>query len=257
MMTELNQGLGQDNTTTSQIGNEGTQAAAAEVTANPAQENAEVTTNNVAEGQTAAPEGTQEGSQEGVSSNEQDQALGQEVETEEQKFAKEYTGKPDAYDYTEVMPEGMELNKDLTEKFNDIAGKYNMSQKGASEAMSLAVDLAKHTKDSMMNSLIQQCETQKSKFFEALKADPEIGGNKLDETIKTGNLAYKSYIQNIDAEAHQIIVDSGLCNNRAFVKMLYDFGKQMQDGTINNGDALPSGGEQSREEIMYPELANN
>jgi len=154
-------------------------------------------------------------------------------ENPEELFAKEYIGKPeDGYDYKEVLPEGMELNKDLTEKFNDIAGKYNMANKGANEVMALAVDLAKQTQDGVLNAQFQAIEANKIKYIEAVKNDPEIGGAKFDENLRVANLAYSKFIQS-DAEAHNIFDKTGLGCHPAVIKMFYEVGMQMQNDTVH------------------------
>lgn len=171
-------------------------------------------------------------------------------EKPEDEFAKDYLGKPEnGYDYKELMPEGWELNKDLTEKFNDIAGKYNMSQKGASEAMALAVDLAKQTQEGVLSAQAQEIEAKRIKYSELVTKDPEIGGAKLDESLRVANLAYSKFIQG-DKEAHDEFCKSGLNGHPAVVKMFYEVGKQMQDDVIHSGGASSSSSK-SGSELLY------
>lgn len=179
--------------------------------------------------------------------------LGQAPETQEDIFTKEYIGKPETdYDYKEVtLPEGMEFNKDLTDELNQFAGKFNMSQKGANELMGLGVKVAEGIKTEFVENLTTQASEQSAKFYEALKSDPEIGGSKLDETVSTANIAYKSLIQNIDDEAHSIITNSGLVNNRSFVNAFYQMGLQMQDPSISSGS--PSSGKRTAND-WYPNM---
>jgi hypothetical protein len=154
-------------------------------------------------------------------------------ESEEAKFAKEYIGKPETYDYKDVTPEGMELNKDLTEKFNFIAGKYNMSQKGANELMALATDLAKQTQDGVLIAQSQQVEAKKEEYIKTLQADKEIGGAKLDKNLRTANLAYEKFIPN---DVQDLFAKDGLNCHPSVVKMFYEVGKQMQNDTIHSAN---------------------
>ena len=49
---------------------------------------------------------------------------------EGKKDDNELFGKPEAYDYKEVkLPEGMQLNEEMTKNFNEYADKLNLSQK--------------------------------------------------------------------------------------------------------------------------------
>jgi hypothetical protein len=118
--------------------------------------------------------------------------------------------------------------------------------------MSMGVKLVENAKTKLIESLTQQCTDTNNKFFEALKADPEIGGNKLEATVKAANVAYKHYF-GTDKEASDLIQQSGLANNKAFVKMLYDNGERMQDGKILSGN--PVGTKTTAAERAHPELA--
>lgn len=180
------------------------------------------------------------------------QGLGDEPESEEEKFAKEYMGKPEnGYDYKDVeMPEGIELNKDITEKFNGIAGKYNMNQKGADEIMALGGEIALNVKDNVVKAIARQAEEQSAKFYEALKSDSELGGNKLEESLKMANLSYLEFIQK-DQEVHNLFVQTGLINHPTVVKAFYEFGKQMQDGGIQYGSPA---GKQRTASDWYPNM---
>lgn len=199
--------------------------------------------------------GADAGAQDGgnAADDTQDSGIGKAPETDEEKFAKEYVGKPEeGYDFKDVeLPEGMTFNEELTEGLKDLAGKYNMSQKGANDLMSMGVKLVQNATAAQMEAFTNQCIETNNKFFEALKADPEIGGSKLEETCKVADVAYKAFIQGIDADAHAIISQSGLLNNKAFVKMLYEIGGRMQDGKILSGGA---GKKERTAEDFYPNM---
>lgn len=181
--------------------------------------------------------------------------VGEPPETEEEKFAKEYVGKPEAgYDFKDIeLPEGMTFNEELTDGLKDIAGKYNMSQKGANEIMSMGVKLVQSAETKLIERLTQQTTDTSKKFFEALMADPDIGGSKWEETKKVANVAYNQFLAP-DAELHALLQGSGVANNKAFIKMLYEIGGRMQDGKIVSGSAPAS--EKSREEKLYGKSAS-
>jgi len=164
---------------------------------------------------------------------------------------KELFGKPEAYEYTDLMPEGMKLNQEVTEKFNTVAEKLNLSQKATSELMALAVELTQQNQAIFKNAYAQANEAGRQQYEEALVNDKEIGGAKLDETIQTANLAYEKFL---DADGQNLLKETGLNAHPSIVKMFHTLGKLIKDDSVFQ-EGSPSGGEQSREQILYPELS--
>lgn len=250
-MINEGQGTAQDNTNAAQQGTDADSQAAQTGTQGAGTAANDATTSTNAD--TANVQNASLGGEQSENANSEQPGLGQAPESEEAIFEKEYTGKPEAYDYKEVeLPEGMEFNKDLTDELNQFAGKFNMSQKGANELMGLGVKVAENIKTGLLENITKQVTDQSTRFFEALKSDPEIGGNKLDETVRVADIAYKQFVQNVDDEAHKIIMSTGLVNNRSFVNAFYRMGKQMQDGSIQGGS--PQGGQRTAND-WYPDMA--
>lgn len=161
-------------------------------------------------------------------------------ETQEDIFAKDYIGKPEnGYDYKEVLPEGWGLNEELAGKFNDIAGKYNMANKGANEIMALAVDLAKQTQDGVLSAQSQAIEADKIKYNDAVINDPDMGGAKLDETLRLANDAYTKCFQK--TELHNIFTKLGLNGHPDLVRHCRDLGESMKDDTIHSAGSSTAG----------------
>ncbi|MFA5659601.1 MAG: hypothetical protein WC900_10010, partial [Oscillospiraceae bacterium] len=75
---------------------------------------------------------------------------------------KELFGKPESYEYKDLsLPKGMELNQEVTGKFNEIAQKLNLSQTGANELMNLAVELTQQHQSQFQEIIAQQTEVQR------------------------------------------------------------------------------------------------
>lgn len=242
-MTDEAQGAAQDNTNATQQGNEGADNNQAQIDS----QNASNSANDGGENNN-----TQTGADNQVSDN-QNSEMAKPPETAEELFAKDYIGKPETgYDFKDVsLPEGMEFNKELTDELTDFAGKLNLSQKGADKFMTMGVKIADNAQQKTIDAIVNDYKAQSQKFFEVLKADPEIGGNKLGETVRVADIAYKPFIQNVDDEAHKAIMSVGLLNNRSFVNAFYQMGLQMQDGSINSGS--PSGGVRTAND-WYPNM---
>ena len=60
------------------------------------------------------------------------------VAEEQMQQEEGFFGKPEKYDYSGIeLPENYCYDENLLNEFNELAGKYNLSQKSANELMSL------------------------------------------------------------------------------------------------------------------------
>ncbi|MBQ4122578.1 hypothetical protein IJD44_02485 [bacterium] len=174
--------------------------------------------------------------------------------TEEKKSAIDtegYFGKPEFYDYSEVeLPENYSYNEELLNEFNDLAAKYNLSQKSANELMSMAVKLTKLAGDNFSQAMAEQTRQQHENYKQMLNTDREIGGARLLNTINTANIAYAEFA---DSEVQKILTETGLYCHPKIVKMFYKIGKRMQNDSVH-GVNSPAILKESREDILFPTM---
>ncbi len=162
-----------------------------------------------------------------------------------------YFGKPETYDYSGVeLPENYCYNEELLNEFNELAGKYNLSQKGANELMSMAVKLTKLMGSNFSNALAEQNRQKINKYKQMLASDSEIGGVNLSKVINSANLAYTEFA---DDEVRKILADTGLNCHPKFVKMFYNIGKKMANDSIYGVDS-PAAVKENREDILFPTM---
>ena len=162
-----------------------------------------------------------------------------------------YFGKPDFYDYSEVqLPENYCYDEQLLKEFNELAAKYNLSQKGANQLISMAVKLSQLTGENFSKTLAEQQRQKINEYKSALATDREMGGSRYERTLKTANTAYNRFA---DADVRQILQETGLNCHPKFVKMFYEIGKQMQNDTIYGmgNAAMPK---ENREDILFPTM---
>ena len=162
-----------------------------------------------------------------------------------------YFGKPEFYDYSGVkLPENYCYDEQLLGEFNELAGKYNLSQKSANELMSLAVKLSQLTGDNLSKTLAEKQRQQINEYKDALIADREIGGANFEKTMRTANTAYTRFA---DGEVQQILQETGLNCHPKVIKMFYNIGKQMQNDFIYGmGSAVAP--KENREDILFPTM---
>ncbi len=162
-----------------------------------------------------------------------------------------YFGKPEFYDYSGVkLPDDYCLDAELLDEFNELAGRYNLSQKGADELMSMAVKLTQLTGNNFLKTLADQQRQKVAEFKRALALDREIGGADLNKNLRTANIAYTQFA---DEELQNLLKETGLNCHPKFVKMFYDIGRKMQNDSIYmvNAPAVPK---ENREDILFPTM---
>ena len=158
-------------------------------------------------------------------------------EEEEVNPNAEYFGKPEKYDYSELqLPEGMTLNKDTTEKLNGFIDKFDMSQKGANELMSLAIEHTQGVQKQLEQAFAQAIEAEKASYIDLLNKDKEIGGAKLKESLSIANEAYEKFASD---DYLKLMEEKGLNNHPAVVKVFYQIGKLVKSDDIHAGGNPP------------------
>ena len=162
-----------------------------------------------------------------------------------------YFGKPEFYDYSGVeLPENYCYDEGLLKEFNELAGKYNLSQKGANQLMSMAVKLTQLAGENFNKTIAEQQRQKINEYKNALISDRELGGAGFAKTLQTANSAYNHFA---DDEVQKIMQETGLNCHPKIVKMFYNIGKQMQNDTIYGMGTAPAPKE-SREDILFPTM---
>lgn len=140
---------------------------------------------------------------------------------------------PENYDFKNVeLPEGMELDKELTKEFSDAAKEMGLSQAKADKFMGMGVKLTSKIQEKFETALKEAQQNQIKSFKTMLNTDKEIGGANLKTTLQEANEAYQTFVSD---EAADILAKTGLNNHPAIVKMFRDIGRQIKDDSIKGG----------------------
>lgn len=162
-----------------------------------------------------------------------------------------YFGKPEKYDYSGVeLPENYCYDNELLDEFNELAGKYNLSQKSANELMSMAVKLTQLTGTNFSQTLAEQQRQKIEDYKTALITDREMGGANFNKTMRTANIAYTQFA---DDDVQSLLQETGLNCHPKIVKMFYEIGRKMQNDNIYgvNAAVVPK---ENREDILFPTM---
>jgi len=194
-----------------------------------------------------------EDNSEGEDPNGKQEPEGKENEKDkEKKDDNELFGKPENYDYKGVkLPENMQLDEAMTGKFNEYAGKLNLSQKGANDLLAMAVELTQQTQQQTVEAMGKLQEAKIESYRQLLNSDKEVGGANLKESIATANVAYDAFFK--DEELRVMLAEGGLNVHPKFIKALKAIGSQMKDDTIHSS-GNPAEDKKNREDILYPSM---
>ncbi len=162
-----------------------------------------------------------------------------------------FFGKPEKYDYSGIeLPENYCYDENLLNEFNELAGKYNLSQKSANELMSMAVKLTQLTGNNYSKTMAEQQRQQIEDYKHSLINDREIGGANFERTMRTANIAYSQFADN---DVRSLLSQSGLNCHPKVVKMFYEIGKRMQNDSIY-GVNIAATPKENREDILFPTM---
>lgn len=154
----------------------------------------------------------------------------EENNSKEEKQHVEEEQAPENYDYSNVeLPEGMELDKELTEEFSTAAKELNLSQAKADKFMSMGVKLTQKLNDKFQSALKEAQEEQIKAYATMLNTDDEIGGAKLNQALRDANVAYDTFVSK---EAADVLAETGLNKHPAIVKVFMKIGKELKNDAI-------------------------
>lgn len=142
-----------------------------------------------------------------------------------------------------TIPEGFQADEASVGKFLEIANELGLSKEGASKLVGLQAELAKQASEAG-SKLWEETQTQ---WQDQVRADPEIGGTKLQENL--GVIA-KLLDSHGNAEVRQAFDITGAGNNPAVIKFLIKVGKELGEGKPVLGG--PGNAPADAASILYP-----
>lgn len=139
------------------------------------------------------------------------------------------SGAPAEYgDFT--IPEGFEVAEDALAQFKEVAKANGLTQDAAQQLLNL------HT--SILQSQAEAYAAQRAEWAALVKADPEIGGPKFQDTVAACRAAWQKFGS---PELLQFLEDSGLGNFPPLVKAFAKVGMAVREAgfTPQRGAAAP------------------
>lgn len=95
---------------------------------------------------------------------------------------------------------------------------------------------------------METLKAERVKWIEAVKADKDIGGEKLAETQRASNLVIERFMP---PELRTILRETGYGDHPQFVRFLANIGAAMKEDSGLQGGGAGTGGKKSAEQVLY------
>ena len=160
-------------------------------------------------------------------------------------------GAPESYDYSKIeLPENMELDTDLVNKFNPLAKELNLSNQAAGKLMSLAVELIGKQGKNFTEAQSQLKVAERNSYIELLNNDKELNSYSNEQYDQYLSIAKLGVDKVATAGFKQILKDKGLANHPEFIKTFHEIGKLCKDDSVG-GNYTPAGAKESAAKILF------
>ena len=174
-------------------------------------------------GDAAKPEGDKpQPGTEGDKPQEEKPADGDKPKDEEQK----QEGAPEKYEFT--AGEGVELDSEALKDFEPVARDLNLTNEQAQKL----VDAYPKILAGVQQRQAEAWQKQTEGWAETVKADKEIGGDKLTANLSAAQRALEQFG---DPELKEYLDSTGLGNHPALVKAFIKVGKAMSEDKVVTG----------------------
>lgn len=142
------------------------------------------------------------------------------------------------------LPEGLQMDEGKFANFSTLAKELNLSQANAQRLVDLAVKNGENDDKLRQEAWAKQRET----WVKEIKADPEIGGQKLNETVQYAKRALKEFG---NLKLMEYLDNSGLGDHPELVRVFAKIGQKMSDDKVVDGKPSGTADNRSAAEVIY------
>lgn len=137
-------------------------------------------------------------------------------------------GEPDLDSYAFELPEGMTLPEDTAAEVKAFAKEHNLTVKDAQKLVSLGVKQRQAEADAYAKTV--------EGWVATVKADKDIGGDKLQENLAVAKAAIKTFG---DQELTDLLDGTRYGSHPAIVRFMYKVGKALAEDSVVQGAGKP------------------
>lgn len=155
---------------------------------------------------------------------------------------------PEAY---ELNVEGLDLDKAAIDEATPVFKEVGLSNEQASKLMPAAAKFRDKVADATLQSIVDAGAQQRAAWETATRADPELGGPKMEETLHLSAKALDALGYPDGSEFRQVLTETGFGNHPEMVRMMRKIGEMVsEDGFPRPG--ATSASQISAEKRLYP-----
>lgn len=147
--------------------------------------------------------------------------------------------------YELKMPDGIELDKAAADEFIPLAKELGLKPEQAQKIADIQARAVQRQ--------VEAWQSQQAAWVDELRADPQIGGDKFDESIAVARQGIE-FVG--DPALKELLKTTGYGNHPVLVRAFYKIGKQLAPDSFVGGKSAPA---QNSEEAalakMYPTMA--
>lgn len=145
---------------------------------------------------------------------------------------------PEAY---EITAEGIEIDKTALEEATPFFKEAGLSNDQANKIMPAAAKFRDSVASQTLQQIVDAGAKQKADWAEAVKADAEIGGGKLEETLHLSAKALDALGYPEGSDFRKVLTETGFGNHPEMVRMMRKIGGMVsEDGFPRPGATPPS-----------------
>ncbi|KQM18387.1 hypothetical protein ASE49_09255 [Novosphingobium sp. Leaf2] len=159
----------------------------------------------------------------------------------------------------ELSVDGLELDAAAIEMAEPVFKDLNLSNEQANKLMPVAAQFREkvetETRAATLKELVDGHAQQKSEWFAATKADPEIGGGKLDETVHLAAKALDHFGHPEGSDFRKLLTETGFGNHPEMVRLMRSVGEMLSEDGFVRANAGGSTAPKPLHERLYPSEA--
>ena len=141
------------------------------------------------------------------------------------------------------LPESLPLDEEGLAEFKTLAAKHNIPPEAAQELIDMYAD--------RVSSWADGVQAQADAWADETRADPDIGGAKLEDALKAAGQARAKFGS---PELDKVLDTTGVGNHPAIVKFFVAIGRAISEDSIVTG-APKGNGPLDAAKILYPNLS--
>lgn len=155
----------------------------------------------------------------------------------------------------ELSVEGLELDTAAIEAAEPVFKELNLSNDQANKLMPVAAEFRDKVTAATLQQLADQGAAQKAEWLNATKADPKIGGGKLDETLHLAAKALDHLGHAEGSDFRKLLTETGFGNHPEMVRMMRAVGEMISEDGFVRANAGNSTTPKPLHERLYPSEA--